>query len=116
MSIRLGRSLCGHLATAESREWLITNGIGGYGCGTIAGHLTRYYHGLLVATLAPPLGRTLLLAKLEETVQYQKNTVHLFTNRWADGTVSPHGYQHIERFQLDGAIPLWKYAIGDALL
>ena len=124
MSIRLGRSICGHLATAESREWLITNGIGGYGCGTIAGHLTRYYHGLLVAALDPPLGRTLLLAKLEETVQYggqygghdQDHTVPLFTNRWADGTVSPHGYQQIERFQLDGAMPLWKFAIGDALL
>ncbi|MEM9218110.1 MAG: amylo-alpha-1,6-glucosidase [Cyanobacteria bacterium P01_F01_bin.150] len=134
MSIRLGRSICGHLATAESREWLITNGIGGYGCGTIAGHLTRHYHGLLVATLDPPLGRTLLLAKLEETVQYEgrderdrgNNGIHkrfggeraipLFTNRWSDGTVSPHGYRQIESFQLDGAIPLWKFAIGDALL
>ncbi|NET48528.1 MAG: glycogen debranching protein [Merismopedia sp. SIO2A8] len=115
-NIRLGRSLCGHLATAESREWLITNGIGGYGCGTVAGHLTRHYHGTLVAALNPPLGRTLLLAKLEENVQYLGKAVPLYTNRWSDGTVDPKGYQHIETFQLDGAIPHWTFALGDALL
>ena len=116
MSIRLGRTICGNLATAESREWLVTNGIGGYACGTVAGHLTRYYHGTLVAALKPPLGRTLLLTKLEETVQYQGDEVPLYTNRWSDGTVDPHGYRHIERFQLDGAIPVWKFAVGDGLL
>ena len=63
-----GREVCSHLAVAEEREWLVTNGIGGYASGTIAGLLTRRYHGLLVAALKPPLGRTLLLTKLDETV------------------------------------------------
>ena len=62
-----GRETCGVLPVAKRREWLITNGIGGFGMGTIAGTLTRRYHGLLIAALNPPLGRTLPLAKLNET-------------------------------------------------
>lgn len=56
------------LAQAENREWLVTNGIGGYGAGTIAGTLTRRYHGLLIAALKPPLQRTLLVTQVQETV------------------------------------------------
>ena len=51
-----GREVTGNLAAAESREWLVTNGIGGYASGTIAGLLTRRYHGLLMAALKPPFG------------------------------------------------------------
>jgi hypothetical protein len=65
-----GRELTRDLAQAESREWLCTNGIGGFASGTVSGLLTRRYHGLLVAALKPPLGRTLLVAKLDETVEY----------------------------------------------
>jgi predicted glycogen debranching enzyme len=97
-----------------SRE--VTNGIGGYASGTVAGLLTRRYHGLLVAALQPPLGRTLLLAKLDETVGYDNLTYALHTNRWADGNVEPHGYRHIESFALEGTIPTWRFACADALL
>jgi glycogen debranching enzyme len=62
-----GREICGHLPIAERCEWLVTNGIGGYASGTVAGLLTRRYHGLLIAALQPPLGRTLLLTRLDET-------------------------------------------------
>jgi predicted glycogen debranching enzyme len=116
MCIEFGREICGNLDTAESREWLVTNGIGGYASGTVAGLLSRRYHGLLVAALKPPLGRTLLLAKLNETVLYDNHSYSLDTNRWADETVSPHGYQNIERFSLEGIIPLWRFAVADALL
>ncbi|MEH2196119.1 MAG: amylo-alpha-1,6-glucosidase [Nostoc sp.] len=116
MSIEFGREICGNLDTAESREWLVTNGIGGYASGTVAGLLTRRYHGLLVAALKPPLGRTLLLTKLDESVLYDNRSYSLDTNRWADGTVSPHGYQNIEHFSLEGTIPLWRFAVADALL
>ncbi|MEH2447515.1 MAG: amylo-alpha-1,6-glucosidase [Nostoc sp.] len=116
MCIEFGREICGNLDTAESREWLVTNGIGGYASATAAGLLTRRYHGLLVAALKPPLGRTLLLAKLDETVLYDTRSYSLHTNRWADGTVNPHGYQHIERFSLEGTIPVWRFAVADALL
>lgn len=54
MSVGFGREILGDLQVAETREWLITNGIGGYGSGTVAGSITRGYHGLLVAALRPP--------------------------------------------------------------
>lgn len=116
MTIRFGRSICSHLPAAESREWLVTNGIGGYACGTVAGHLTRHYHGLLVAALHPPVGRTLLLTRLEETVDYRQQQTPLYTNRWADHAMSPMGYPSIESFQLEGAIPCWKFAVQDSLI
>nr|WP_228025170.1 amylo-alpha-1,6-glucosidase [cf. Phormidesmis sp. LEGE 11477] len=95
---------------------MITNGIGGYGCGTLSGMLTRCYHGLLVAALAPPLGRTLLLTKLDEAVQYLDTAYPLSCDRWAGGTTTGHGYRHLERFHLEGTIPTWTYACADALL
>jgi len=68
--IQFGRETCGRLDVAADREWLVTNGIGGYASGTVAGLLTRRYHGLLIAALKPPLGRTLLLTRLDETATY----------------------------------------------
>jgi predicted glycogen debranching enzyme len=116
MSINFGREICGKLNVTSSREWLVTNGIGGYASGTIAGLLTRRYHGLLVAALQPPLGRTLLLSKLDETVSYDRRLYSLYTNRWVGNVVEPHGYLQIENFTLEGTIPTWRYACADALL
>ena len=67
-AIKFGRDICGDYESATSREWLVTNGIGGYASGTISGVLTRRYHGLLIAALKPPLDRKLLLTKLDERV------------------------------------------------
>jgi predicted glycogen debranching enzyme len=116
MSTKFGREICGDLSNAETREWLVTNGIGGYASGTVAGLLTRRYHGLLVAALNPPLGRTLLLTKLDEMVLYDNLTYALHTDRWADGSVNPHGYRYIESFALEGTVPTWRFACADALL
>ncbi len=116
MGINFGREVCGDFDQAQAREWLVTNGIGGYASGTIAGLLTRRYHGLLVAALQPPLGRTLMLAKLDDTALYGDRFYPLHANRWSDGTVGPHGYRHLERFVLEGTIPTWHYACADALL
>ncbi len=111
-----GREIAGDLDLAERREWLCTNGIGGFASGTVAGTLTRRYHGLLVAALAPPLGRTLLVAKVEERAAYAGLALDLGANRWTGGTVDPHGYRAIERFALAGTTPVWTYALADALL
>jgi predicted glycogen debranching enzyme len=121
MSIEFGREICGDHNLAETREWLVSNGIGGYASGTIAGLLTRRYHGLLIAALNPPLGRTLLLAKLDETAVYADQGEPLYTNRWAEAngvghTITPQGYRHIEHFALEDGIPTWHFAIDDALL
>lgn len=114
--IAFGRDICGDLPAAERREWLVANGIGGYAAGTVAAVPTRSYHGLLVAALNPPLGRTLLLAALDETVAYDGHTYPLFAVRWQDGRIEPTGFHHLERFALEGTTPLWSYACADALL
>jgi predicted glycogen debranching enzyme len=114
--VEFGREICGSLEIAEQREWLVTNGIGGYASGTVSGNLTRRYHGLLVAALKPPVGRTQLVAKLEETASYDGSDYALATNRWASGAVEPKGYLNIESFRLEGTIPVWRFALADALL
>lgn len=117
-----GREVCGHLWIAERKEWLVTNGIGGFASGTIAGTLTRRYHGLLLAALRPPLGRTLLLTKLDEIVEYDGiypesgRFYSLFNNRWSSGSVEPNGHHYINRFHLEGTTPVWTFAIANALL
>ena len=111
-----GREVTGSLAVAESREWLCTNGLGGFASGTVAGLPTRRYHGLLVAALKPPVGRTVMVGGLDERIEYDGATYELSTARWADGTVAPVGYRLIERFHLDGTTPVWHYACADTLV
>ena len=114
--IEFGRDICGDPHQAASREWLVTNGIGGYASGTISGELTRRYHGLLVAALHPPLGRTLLVSKLNETVHYDGRVYPLSTNRWSASEIHPHGYLQHERFRMEGSVPVWTYACADAVI
>jgi len=114
--IELGREICGDLEAAESREWLVTNGIGGFASGTVAGSSTRRYHGLLIAALQPPLGRTQLVSAIDETLRCDGAEYSLATHRWASGAVEPQGFRHIESFHLQGTTPVWIYAFGDALL
>jgi predicted glycogen debranching enzyme len=112
-SIRFTRAICGDLAQAERREWWLANGLGGYAGGTIAGSLTRRYHGLLIAPVASPLGRRLILAKADATVVAGARAWPLFTNRWKSGAVSPAGHVRIGSFHLDYSTPVWSYEIGD---
>jgi predicted glycogen debranching enzyme len=112
----LGRADCGHFKIAMGKEWLVTNGLGGYASGTISGAHTRRYHGLLVAALRPPLERTVLVAKVDTTAYYGDEIYPLFANEFADGTIDPHGYHYLESFQLEGLIPVWVYALADARL
>jgi predicted glycogen debranching enzyme len=114
--VQFGREVCGELEIAESREWLVTNGLGSYASGTVAGTTTRRYHGLLVAALRPPVKRTVLVNGIDETARYLGNTFSLGTNRWKSGFVSPRGYLQIESFHLEGSKPVWRYALEDALL
>jgi predicted glycogen debranching enzyme len=101
---------------ADSREWLCVNGIGGYASGTVSGILTRRYHGLLVAALQPPLGRTLMATKVDEVLEYAGRRYALGADRWADDSVAPQGYEQLQHFRLDGTSPVWTYAAGDAVL
>lgn len=116
MNLEFGREICSNLDIAERREWLVTNGIGGYASGTVSGLLTRCYHGLLLAALNPPLGLTLLLTKLDATAVYNDTSYPLYTNCWANDVISPDGYKQLERFYLEGTTPVWTYACADALI
>jgi predicted glycogen debranching enzyme len=112
----LGRALTGDFDSAARREWLVTNGLGGWASGTVAGANTRRYHGVFVPALQPPLGRTVLVSQLNERVTVDGQSYPLSSNEYADGTLDPHGYRHIESFRLDGAIPTWTFALGGSLL
>jgi predicted glycogen debranching enzyme len=114
--VQFGREVCGELQVGEAREWLVTNGLGGFASGTVAGTATRRYHGLLIAALKPPTGRTLLVSGLDESVSYRGARYSLATNRWLSGFVSPSGYLQIEDFFLEGTKPVWRYALADGLL
>lgn len=113
LPIRAGRDACGDLARAESLEWLVTNGIGSYASGTVAGVRTRRYHGLLVAALAPPAGRTVMVTDVHERLQVDGVEWALGAARWRDGTIAPRGFEHLESFHLEGRTPVWGFALGD---
>jgi len=114
--IDLERGVTDEFDAATRREWLVTNGLGGYASGTVGGPRTRCYHGLLVAATDPPLGRTLLVSHVDETVRYDDRNYALATHEWDDGTVAPRGLVHLDHFHLEGTVPVWTYACGDALL
>lgn len=111
--IHFGREITGDLAAAQRREWLVTNGIGGYAMGTLSGVRTRRYHGLLIASASPPADRVMLVADLDAWVSVDDVRHPLVTHCWAAGVVLPDGYRHMERFHLDGLIPTFTYAFGE---
>ncbi len=114
--IEPARHECRTFERAVTREWLVTNGLGGFAAGTVSEVNTRRYHGLLIAALAPPVGRTLLVAKVDISVRRGGAAHTLFSNEFADGTVTPHGYSSLVSFALEGGVPVWRYAAGDAVI
>src|SRR5437870_10099972 len=114
--VSFGPDIAADLAAALRREWLVTNGLGGYASGTLAGVNTRRYHGLLVAALVPPVERTVLVAGSIDWAEYDSHRYPLSTHEYGDGTIDPHGYRQLQSFALDGSLPVWTFAIGDALV
>jgi predicted glycogen debranching enzyme len=110
------RSSFTRLPEALEREWLVTNGLGGFASGTVAQANTRRYHGLLIAALRPPVERTLLVAKVDVTVRYRGELFGLGCNEFADGTVAPRGFEELSDFDLEDGLPVWRYALADAIL
>ena len=92
------------------KEWIITNGIGGYSSSTIIGANTRRYHGLLVAPIAPPAKRHLILSKLDESIEIDGRKHELFTN--VGKNYIAQGYKYLESFQKE-MLPIFKYKIED---
>ena len=107
--IEFGEDICRDPKEAVAREWLETNGLGGFASSTVAGLNTRRYHGLLVAATRPPVGRTVLLSKLEETLIVGGRRYELSANQYR-GVVHPRGYELLRRFRLD-PFPVFTYRV-----
>src|SRR6266853_3126694 len=107
--IQFTKETCGDLNAALRREWLETNGLGGFASSTIVGLNTRRYHGLLVAATKPPVGRIVMLSKLEETLFIEGQAFDLSANRYP-GVVHPQGYRYLKQFRLD-PFPVFTYEI-----
>src|SRR5258708_4107989 len=104
--IRVERERCVDFERSSHLEWLETNGSGGFAMGTVAGANTRRYHGLLVASLRPPVERHVLLSRLEEVVEPD---LQLATNAYPDA-IHPQGYRNLIEFRLD-PFPTWVFGL-----
>jgi predicted glycogen debranching enzyme len=111
---RFDQTICHNLEAACRREWLETNGIGGFASSTIVGLNTRRYHGLLVAATRPPVGRMVLLSKIEETLVIDGHRVELSCNRYP-GVIHPQGYLHLKEFRRD-PLPVFVYDVDGYVL
>ncbi len=107
--ISFGSDVCGDWPRATTKEWLETNGLGGYASSTISGANTRRYHGLLIAALRPPTHRTLLLSKVEETLALADTEYDLSCNQYA-GAIYPQGYRYLREFR-SAPFPTFLYEI-----
>jgi predicted glycogen debranching enzyme len=108
--ISFGSEICTNYETASGREWLETNGIGGFAASTVSGANTRRYHGLLTAATRPPLGRITMLSKFEETVSIDGEKFELSANQYP-GAIYPEGYKYLKSFRLD-SFPVWTFEVA----
>lgn len=103
-----------NLGRALRTEWLETNGLGSFACGTVAGVNTRRYHGLFMCATRPPAGRRLLLSKLEEQLAVGPDAYDLSSNVY-DGIMHPLGYRQMREFRAE-PWPTWEYEAGGCRL
>jgi predicted glycogen debranching enzyme len=107
--IKFDSEICTNFEKALSREWLETNGIGGFASATVAGANSRRYHGLLTAATRPPLGRIVTLSKFEETIAVNGKAYDLSANQYPNA-VYPQGFKYLKSFRLD-PFPVWTFEI-----
>ncbi len=102
-----------HLLT---REWLVTNGLGGYASGTVSGVVTRRYHGLLVAALPSPHGRMVMLTHLWERLRLPDRTLAVLSSEERPAGLDLQGIQYLREFRLEAGLPVWRFEIGSTVL
>jgi len=112
--IQINKKICNDLESALGREWLETNGIGGFASSSITGANTRRYHGLLTAATKPPVGRMVLLSKLEETLISDGRRFDLATNQY-QGAIHPRGFELLSSFRLD-PFPIFTFELEGIVL
>jgi predicted glycogen debranching enzyme len=101
---------------ALTREWIVTNGLGGYASGTVVGVTTRRYHGLLVAALPAPLGRVVMLNHLTERYRSADGSIYEFGSEERVGAELGSHAEHLTEFRLEAGLPVWRYGFGDAVV
>ncbi len=100
-----------------TREWLVTNGLGGYASGTVSGAITRRYHGLLIAALPAPLGRMVMWNHVSEFLRFSDHdVVSLGGEERAGGQLDLKGADWLHEFRLDDGLPVWTYRVRDVVL
>ncbi|HEY3661833.1 MAG TPA: amylo-alpha-1,6-glucosidase [Chthoniobacterales bacterium] len=100
------------LESLLTREWLVTNGLGGFASGTISGAVTRRYHGLLVAALPAPFGRTVMWSHLSEVLRFSDDDlVSLGAEERVGGQLDLHGADYFKEFRLEKGLPVWLYEV-----
>ncbi|GAC1388507.1 MAG: amylo-alpha-1,6-glucosidase [Ktedonobacteraceae bacterium] len=115
-NLQVGRDVCSDINASLDHEWLVTNGIGGYASGSIAGTTTRCYHGLLVASLHPPVERTVMVTKVDEEVLLPDGrSFSLGVNEYQGGVIDPRGNVHLESVSLEGDIVCFVYRLTEML-
>lgn len=99
------------------REWLVTNGLGGYASATICGTVTWRYHGLLIAALPAPFGRTVMLNHLAETIRFPDGTaIQIAGEEPSEPEEAEASFHHVIEFRLENQLPVWRFeAHGIAL-
>ncbi len=100
-----------------SREWLVTNGLGGYASGTVSGAVTRRYHGLLLAALPAPLGRMVMWSHISERLVFgEDDIVSLGAEERANGALDLHGADYLQEFRLEFGLPVWRFQVRHLVL
>lgn len=98
-----------------SKEWLVTNGIGGYASSSVVGANTRRYHGLLVASLNPPTQRTVMVSKIEECIVFNRDSAFGLSSNQYPGAIHPEGFQYFKFFERK-PLPRMKFEAHDCHL
>ncbi|AFZ25660.1 glycogen debranching enzyme, putative [Cylindrospermum stagnale PCC 7417] len=94
------------MADLDTREWLLTNGLGSFASGTVSDVRTRTYHGWLFAAMNPPSGRNLLISHLEASLEVKNKFIALGTNLWGSSQIEPTGYELLRSFEIN-PVPKW---------
>ncbi|SCE93827.1 glycogen debranching enzyme, putative [Micromonospora viridifaciens] len=117
IDICFGPQVCGEMPASSTREWLATDGRGGYAMGTVSGLRTRRYHGLLVVAGETAASRRVGLVSLDPALTLPSGArIRLGTHEWASGAVDPRGYELLERFDLADGVPRWRWRIGEVVI
>src|SRR5216110_558448 len=100
-----------------TREWLVTNGLGGYASGTVSGAVTRRYHGLLIAALPGPLGRIVMWNHVSEFLRFSDDdVVSLGAEERAGGQLDLKSADYLTEFRLEDGLPVWTYRVRDVVV